>query len=184
MQGIDDSGRTFFDFGKIRAVFFRPQAVQGGHVTVGQPQKVQDLADQYVPLRGLAQHMEANMDLAVLQVFHVCVEIRQILAEGFGSIPGDGLVNFCAVGQLQNFFFQGGGLFGIFFLEMAVFVCHFFQFRQFVKSAGFFHGGRQVADKAGAASAFGDDPFSGNGHKVRINVGQGTQGNVRVAGFV
>ena len=67
---------------------------------------------------------------------------------------------------------------------MTVFVSHFFQFRQFIKSTGFRHGGGQVADKAGAAAAFGDDAFAGNRHQVRVNVGQGTQSDIRIAGVV
>ena len=55
---------------------------------------------------------------------------------------------------------------------MAVFVSHFFQLGQFVESTGFRYGGGQVADKAGAAAAFGDDAFAGDGHQVRVNVGQ------------
>ena len=67
---------------------------------------------------------------------------------------------------------------------MAVFVSHFFQLCQFVESTGFRYGGGQVADKAGAAAAFGDDAFAGDGHQVRVNVGQGTQGDIGIAGTV
>ena len=67
---------------------------------------------------------------------------------------------------------------------MAVFVSHFFQLGQFVESTGFRYGGGQVADKAGAAAAFGDDAFAGDGHQVRVNVGQGTQSDIGIAGTV
>ena len=88
------------------------------------------------------------------------------------------------MGQLQNLFLKLRRLFRIFFCEMAVLVRHFFQFRQLVESSRFRHGGRQVADEAGAAPAFGDDAFAGNGHQVRINVGQGAQGDIGITGAV
>ena len=67
---------------------------------------------------------------------------------------------------------------------MTVFVRHFFQLGQFVERARFRHRSRQVANEAGTAPAFSDDAFAGNSHQIRINVGQGTQGDIGIAGTV
>ena len=181
---FNHGGRILFRFLKADPEFFRPQIIQGRNRTVRQAQQVHQLADEDFPGRGLAQYMEPYMDLAVLQLFNVSVEFRQVIGKRFRFIVVNGFVQLRLMGQLQNLFLKLRRLFRIFFCEVAVLVCHLFQFRQLVESSRFRHGGRQVADEAGAAPAFGDDAFAGNGHQVRINVGQGAQGDIGITGTV
>ena len=184
VEGLNDYVGILFQFLKIQSELFRPQIIQGRHRPVGQAQQMHDLADEDVSFRRLSQHVEADMDLAVLQFFYVSVEFGQVVFKGFCFIVGNRFVQLCFVSQFQNLFLQLRGLFRIFFLKMAVLVCHFFQLRQLVESARFRHGGGQVTDEAGTAPAFGDDAFAGDGHQVGVNVGQAAQGDVRIAGTV